>query len=94
MVYADDVNIMNERVHNIEKNTEAFVVGIKENFLELKADKNNYILMSLYQNAGRSQHVNIMIAPLKCSTVLISGNIIISISILEEIEKRWIQGIC
>jgi hypothetical protein len=39
LVNADGVNILGERVHAIEKNTEALVVATEENGLELNADK-------------------------------------------------------
>ena len=45
------------RVHTVEKNTEALVVAIKENGLEVNADKTKYVVMSRDQNAGRSHSV-------------------------------------
>ena len=54
LVYADDVNILRESVHIIKENAEALVVVSEENRLEVDADKSKYMVMSRYQNAGRS----------------------------------------
>jgi hypothetical protein len=45
-------------VHTIKKNTKALVVSSKEIRLEVNADATKYMLMSLYQNARRSQNIN------------------------------------
>jgi len=42
LVYVDDVNILGARVHITKKNTEALVVGSKENGLEWNAEKTKY----------------------------------------------------
>jgi diphthamide synthase subunit DPH2 len=39
LVYADDVNILGERVHTVKKNTEALVVSSKEAGLEVNTEK-------------------------------------------------------
>ena len=54
LVYADDINILGERVHTIKENAEALVVASKEIGLEVNADKTKHIVMSRDQNAGRS----------------------------------------
>jgi len=46
LLYADDINILGGSVHAIKKNTEAFVVGSKQNGLEVNADRTKYIVMS------------------------------------------------
>ena len=56
MVYADDI-ILGRSVRNIEKNTEALLVASKEIGLEVNADKTEYMVMSRYQNAGRSHNM-------------------------------------
>ena len=38
-VYADDVNILEESIHTVEKNGAALIVGSKETELEVNADK-------------------------------------------------------
>ena len=44
---------------SVKKNSEAFVVASKEIDLEVNADKTKYIVMSRYQNAGRSHDMKI-----------------------------------
>ena len=39
LVYADDFNLWDRRIHTIKKNTEALLVGSKEIGLEVNADK-------------------------------------------------------
>ena len=43
LVYADDVNILGESVHNIQKNTKASLVGSKEICLEMNSDHNGHV---------------------------------------------------
>jgi hypothetical protein len=57
LVHADDANILGGSVHTVKKNTEAVLVGSKEMGLEVKADKTKYIVMSRYQNVGRSSNI-------------------------------------
>ena len=57
LVYADDVNILGGSIHTIMKNTEALVVATKVIGLEINADKTQYMVMSRYQNAGRSHGI-------------------------------------
>jgi hypothetical protein len=57
LVYADDVSILDGRVHNIEKNTAALVVVIKEIQLEVNADKTRYMFMSQDQNARQNHKI-------------------------------------
>ena len=54
LAYADDVNILEGSVHTVKKNAEALVVASKDIGLEVNADKTKYMIMSRYQNAGRS----------------------------------------
>jgi len=44
-------------LHNIKKNTEDFVVTNKETGKEVNADKMKYMIISRYQNAGRSYNI-------------------------------------
>ena len=52
LVYADYLNILGGSVHTIKRNTEACVVAIKGNGIEVKVDKTQYTVMSRDQNAG------------------------------------------
>ena len=57
MVYADNVDIMGEKIHTIEKNIKALLFARKEICLELNSDNSTYTVKTLYQNAGRSQYL-------------------------------------
>jgi hypothetical protein len=57
LVYADDVSIMEGKVHTIKKNTEALVVASRGTGLEVNADESKYMVMSRDQNAGRSHNM-------------------------------------
>ena len=46
LVYADDVNTLDDTIHSIQKNTEAIIISSKEISLELKAEKTKYMIMS------------------------------------------------
>jgi len=65
LFHADDVNILCERVHTIKTNTEASLVGRKDDGLEVNADKTKYMVMSRNQKAGRNHNNNLIRAPLK-----------------------------
>jgi len=57
LVYADDVNILDESVHTIKKIKDGLLVGSKEIGLEVNADKTKYMVISQDQNAGRSHNL-------------------------------------
>ena len=59
LAYADDVNILGGSAHTVKENAEALVVATKEIGLEVNADKTKYMIMSRYQNAGRSHGMKI-----------------------------------
>jgi hypothetical protein len=59
LIYVNDVNIFGGSVHTIRKNTESLVVSIKENGLEVNADKTKYVVIPRDQNAGRSPKIKI-----------------------------------
>jgi hypothetical protein len=56
LAYADDVNILGESVHTVlvQENAEALVVATKETGIAVNADKTKCMVMSRYQNVGRS----------------------------------------
>jgi hypothetical protein len=46
LVYADDINILGENIHTIQKDTEALLDAGKEVGLEVNSEKTKYMLMS------------------------------------------------
>jgi hypothetical protein len=55
-VYAHDVNTLGGSIYTITENTEALVFASKKTGLEVKAEKNKYMVMSRDQNAGKSNN--------------------------------------
>jgi hypothetical protein len=53
-VYTDYVTILGGSVHTIKENAKALVVARKEIGLEVNAEKTKNLVVSGYQNAGRS----------------------------------------
>jgi len=57
LVHVDNIYILEGSVRTVQENAEAFVIASKETGLEVNADKTKYMVMSRYQNAGRSHNV-------------------------------------
>jgi ribosomal protein S2 len=62
LVYADDVNLLGVNMDAIKKNTETLIDASKEVGLEVKAERNKYMLLPRHQNAGRNYEDYIKIA--------------------------------
>jgi hypothetical protein len=94
LVYADDVNIVGEKVDTIQKNTKALLDASKEVGLEVNPEKTKYISVSQCQKAGQKQSIKIgnrsfeSVANFKyLGTTLIDKN-----CIHEEIKSRLNSG--
>jgi hypothetical protein len=59
MFYVDDDDIMGRSAHKTEKNKETYLVANKEIVLEVNSENTKYMVMSLDQNAGRNQYVQV-----------------------------------
>jgi sorting nexin-29 len=57
LAYADDVNIVGEKIDNIQKNTKALLDTSKEVGLEVNPEKTKYMLISRCQKAGQRQRI-------------------------------------
>jgi hypothetical protein len=53
LAYADDVNILGEKIDTIHKNTKALLDASEEVGLEVNPEKTRYMLMSRCQKAGQ-----------------------------------------
>jgi hypothetical protein len=53
LVYADDVNLLEDKTDTIKKNTETVIDASKEVGLEVNAEKSKHIFLSHQQNAGQ-----------------------------------------
>jgi hypothetical protein len=59
LAYADDVNIVGENIHTIQKNTTALLDDSKEVGLEVNPEETKYMLVSRCQKAGQRQSIKI-----------------------------------
>jgi hypothetical protein len=56
LVRADDVNLLDDNIGTIKKNTETLIDASKEVGLEVNGRRTKYMLLSGLRNAERSQH--------------------------------------
>jgi sorting nexin-29 len=59
LAYADDVNIVGEKIDTIQRNTKALLDASKEVGLEVNPEKTKYMLVSRCQKTGQSQSIKI-----------------------------------
>jgi hypothetical protein len=60
LVYADDVNVLEDNTHTIKKNIQTLIDANKEVGLEVNAEKPKYTLQSRHQNAGQNHDIKIV----------------------------------
>jgi hypothetical protein len=59
LAYADDVNLLGDKIYTINKSTETSIEASKEFGLEINVERSKYILLSGYQNTGRDRDIKI-----------------------------------
>jgi hypothetical protein len=59
LVYADDVNLLGDKIDAIKKNMGTLIDASKEVSLEVNTEKTKYMLLSRHQNAGQSYNIKI-----------------------------------
>jgi uncharacterized protein YoxC len=57
MAYADDINIMEENINTIKKNTEALLDASKDVGLDVNKEKTKHMLMSHTQKIGQKHSI-------------------------------------
>jgi late competence protein required for DNA uptake (superfamily II DNA/RNA helicase) len=57
LVYADDVNLLDDNIDAIKKNMDILIDASKEVGLEVNTEKTKYMLLSRHQNAGQSYDI-------------------------------------
>jgi hypothetical protein len=59
LVYADDVNLLDNSVNIIKENTEFLLEGSRDVGLEMNAEKTKCVIMSCHLNFGQNQNIRI-----------------------------------
>jgi hypothetical protein len=59
LVYADDVNLLDNSVNTIKENSETFLEASRDIGLEINAEKTKYMIMSHRPNSGQNQNTRI-----------------------------------
>jgi hypothetical protein len=51
------VNLLEDNIYTIKKNTETLIEAGKEVGLEINVEKTKYMLLSCHQNVGQNQNI-------------------------------------
>jgi hypothetical protein len=57
LVYADDVNLLDDNIDTIKRNTQTLIDASKEVGLEVNKEKTKYTLLSRHQNAEENHDI-------------------------------------
>jgi hypothetical protein len=59
LVYADDVNLLDDSVNTIKENTETLLEARRDVGLEINAEKTKHMIMSRHPNSGQNHNIRI-----------------------------------
>jgi sorting nexin-29 len=59
LAYADDVNLLGDKIDTIKKITETLIDASKEVGLEINVEKTKYMLLSRHQNVVKSRNIKL-----------------------------------
>jgi hypothetical protein len=57
LVSADDVNLLDDNIGTIKRNTQTLIDASKEVDLEVNTERTKYMLLSRHQNAGQNDDI-------------------------------------
>jgi hypothetical protein len=60
LVYDNDVNLLEDNIDALNKNTGYLIVASKEVGLDVNAEKTKYMLLSRHQNAGQDLNMQVI----------------------------------
>jgi hypothetical protein len=90
---ADDVNLLGNNVGTMKKNTQGLIDTNEKVGMEVNAEKNKYMLLSHYQNAGQNHNMMIAKRSLKmCHSSNIWDWLKSQNLIHEEMKRRFNSG--
>jgi hypothetical protein len=56
LIYADDINLMGDRINTIKENTQTLLGASRVICLKINAEKTKYMIMSHHQNSEQNQN--------------------------------------
>jgi hypothetical protein len=59
LLYADDINLLGDRINATEENTETLLEASRDIGLEINAEKTKYMIMSRHPNSEQNQNIRI-----------------------------------
>jgi hypothetical protein len=60
LVYADDINLLDNSVNTIKENSETLLEASRDIGLKINAEKTKYMIMFCHMNSGQNQNIRIV----------------------------------